>query len=155
VLRVIFIGLLLELSGCHRYGPVADAALDALRKVQAKVQVGISEDAYLSVVGDANFAVQQYVNSKPPSAEKGFGDAVEGSLKWYKAAADVWSTELHNVPDDYLACTTGESLCEDYPELVMTDFVTDKREIQYKSAVQRAWALADTQLDKAVTARGK
>ena len=93
------IGLILSTTvGCHTWNLESDhkaqEALTALEKVEAKAETGTSRAMYADVLGDANFAVKQFLESDKANSVPEFSNALRNSIRWYKAASEVWDREL-------------------------------------------------------------
>jgi hypothetical protein len=159
-------------SGCHQEDPLAKAALASLQKLQSKTEVGVSYEDYTSALGDANYAVRQYVDrngvESDPKLEPHiqFVAAILGALKWYRAAGEVWSTKGDNPGVTWLSCVGDPSLgggnnrlalCDKYPELVSTLHLPsrDVTEVSFSFGIKYSWTLADDEMKKAVAAEPK
>jgi hypothetical protein len=68
----------------------AKEALMALKKLQAKVQVGISYKEYGPAVGDTKFPVNLFLESNEAKKDFKFTQAIKAAMKHYEGALEVW-----------------------------------------------------------------
>jgi hypothetical protein len=66
-------------------------AVTELRKLEAKVQVGISYRDYGPALGDAQFAVNQFLESPEAKKRPEMANAINTTLDYFKMAAVVWN----------------------------------------------------------------
>jgi hypothetical protein len=145
-------------SGCHQEEPLAKAALASLQKLQAKTQVGVSREEYSIALGDANFAVNQYLDAKNPSHDYSdrFSSALHYSIFYYSTANDEWQSSIDH-DDIFLRCDgAGKDLCSKFPDLVHQEHGTHgAKGIASMDFVTNDWKTADEYVQKAVAAEPK
>ncbi|MGD0481288.1 MAG: hypothetical protein ABSA42_14030 [Terracidiphilus sp.] len=133
-----------------------DAVL-ALKKLQARTEIGISQDDYSRALGDAYFSVRLFLDSDSAASVPEFSKALNSAIKWYRAAAELWKikTDTQEVAEsvpglkpDGADCDQqlggDENLCVKYPELISDR--SGKRGINYEGAINEAWRLASTEV---------
>lgn len=101
----------------------AKAAIKALKKVENRVEVGVSYRDYPSILSDATDAVREFQESKYaklfPEANVGITEA----LKHYRVALTLWQDKFRNLPvreDSVLIGPTRElveGLRPEYPDI--------------------------------------
>jgi hypothetical protein len=136
----------------------AKQATLALKKLQAKTEIGISQEDYSRALGDTYFSVKLFLDSDVASSAPEFSQALQGAIGWYKAAGRLWdikttveSAHLPGLSLTWADCSDNPSddqdLCKEYPGLV-TDH-SGKRGINYDNALPEAWRLASVQIRNA------
>ena len=116
--------------GCKRWSLRTDQkaidAVQSMKKLLAMTETGATLRDYTAALGDANFAVKQFLESDKANAKPEFSNSLRNAIKWYKAGQGVWDRSSI-VPLVIGYCETGElpsftvdELCRTYPELVTT-----------------------------------
>jgi hypothetical protein len=136
-----------------------DAVL-ALKKLQARTEIGISQEDYSRALGDTYFSVKMFLDSDSAASVPEFSKALNNAIKWYRAAADLWqikagvkevSESVPGMPIEGTDCdhqpAGDENLCVKYPELVSVR--SGERGIYYEDAMNGAWRLASAEIRNA------
>lgn len=101
----------------------AKAAIRALKKVESRVQVGISYRDYPSILGDAVDAVREFQDSKHAGAFPATQTALANAVRHYRTALTVWQEKFSHrrVMDSSLVIgSTADLLAQlqrDYPNI--------------------------------------
>ncbi len=96
----------------------------ALKKLEARLEIGLSNSDYSTALGEANFAVTQFLESDRADSAPEFSNSLRDAMKWYKAAAQLWSRQLKEASHTGFCDAKDnpwhhvEDLCDAYPELV-------------------------------------
>jgi hypothetical protein len=77
-----------ELSG--KFGESAKEAVRALKKIEAKIQAGISYKDYAPALGDAQFEVNMFLEGPEAKQKPDLANSVRKALEHYKMAGSVW-----------------------------------------------------------------
>ena len=102
----------------------AQDAVANLKKLDAKVEIGISYTDYLAEVGSVNYMVSTVIDRDGTAISPAAATALKGALRWHRAAATIWSEQLKAaVPVGFCSATTlagfaATALCKSYPELI-------------------------------------
>src|SRR6266481_3317406 len=80
---------IVNLAGCHsslNSEREAVEAVNALKKLEAKIETGLTEREYSSALGETNFAVKMFLEA--PEADKfpEFSRDIRAAMKWDLAA---------------------------------------------------------------------
>jgi hypothetical protein len=137
IFGLIFSVSIANLTGCRSsLSSDKDAveAVNALKKLEAKIETGMTEREYSSALGETNFAVKMFLES--PEADKfpEFSQNLRTAMKWDVAADDIWQRKIDTLyfqgychppqsgPFRAFAQMHRDAtgLCEKYPELVIT-----------------------------------
>jgi hypothetical protein len=120
-ISILFCLVLFTLS----FAQSAKEAVMALKKLQTRVEVGVSYEEYFPALGEAKFPVTLYLESPEAAKNPQLKAAVEKSLGHYQLVARTWQ----NYIDDYsgfmgwrcnrsFICTEkGDMLISEYPEV--------------------------------------
>jgi hypothetical protein len=136
----------------------AKQAILALKRLQAKTEIGISQEDYSRALGDTYFSAKLFLDSDAASSAPEFSQALRSAIGWYKAAGNLWdikttleSAHLPGLSLTWSDCSDKPSdnpdLCRQYPELV-TDH-SGKKGINYDNALPEAWRLASVEIRNA------
>jgi hypothetical protein len=99
---------------------LAVSALGSLKRLKAKIEVGIPYNDYLSVVGDTRYAVNDYLDNPVAAKTPSLNSKLRDALKAYTLVAQLWKAQIENNGEPFLFCATdGIQWCHDYPESVM------------------------------------
>jgi hypothetical protein len=125
----------------------AKGALNALKRLQSRTEVGITSRDYSVALGETNFAVKQFLDTDVSKDSADFDSSIREALKWYSAASEVWSAETQNPyahPTSSTCRDAMNSLCQDHPELVVTvsGFSHSEPGINYAVARDESWQFA-------------
>lgn len=135
---------MLAIVGCTPPRPTPNAeakeAVTALKKVQAKVEVGTNSNDYHQAVGDANFAVKQFSESKGakdfPTLEKAMLSAMQeyfyGAETWNAIIEVAGDSDQHKMTLDF---ANGKGLLDKIDDVEQQDFY-DEMTIGKKSSVR-------------------
>ena len=132
----------------RRRSKLANDAISALKKLQARTEIGISYRDYAPALGEAYFPVKRYLESEDAKASPQTANSVRKASHWYRAAEELWELSILR---GYLDCTAdkydpvGRPLCEYYPELFPGQKIDN---IWLKSGVSAAWANASEELER-------
>jgi hypothetical protein len=154
---VLLASVFATFSGCHREDPLAKAALVSLQKLQSKTEVGVTHEDYTAALGDANFAVNQYLDAKNPSRDYSdrFSSALHYSIYYYSAAGDEWQSAIDH-DNAFLPCSDAAVTCSNYPDLVHPKYgKSGPPGIVSMDFVSYYWKIADDYVQKAVAAEPK
>lgn len=140
---------LLLVGGC-KHAPTtqpderARAAITAMNKLNAKVQVGTTRSSYAEGLGDVQFAVNEYLGSDEPKDFPLLTPDLKSALDYYKTAGDLWSDQIKNAPDRNEPCFPlyGPKVpaCSKFKSLITPRNGVDS--IDFESSMQSLWALA-------------
>jgi len=143
--KYIFLVLIgsLFLSGCGDLSSSQQKevkeALQSLGKITSSIEIGVSFGQYSSLVLEANFQVNEAVNTLSKSPLK---DELASAMEAYVDARDAWSYDLASEYHTYLA--------EDKePGLKLIPKYSLHQHVKSKDAVQIIWHKARKHLDKA------
>ena len=125
----------------------AKEPMKALRKLQSRVQTGISYKEYPSAVSDAKYEVTSYVREygeKTPSYSKYLNDA----LTKYNDAVTAWNYKFESGRVEQLIWSIGtvNAFKHKYPELSAAETTGGLR---IDSVLQILWGLASNDIDSA------
>jgi len=84
------------------YAQSGKDAYKALKKLEAKSQVGTDYRGYMEALGDANLELNLFAESKSASASPELVESLKKAMEHYKDAADLWKTIVDHperVPD--------------------------------------------------------
>ena len=99
---------------------LAVTALGSLKRLKAKIEVGIAYNEYLSVVGDTRYTVNDYLDNPVAAKRPSLNSKLRDALKAYTLVARLWKAQIENNGEPFLFCATdGIQWCHDYPESVM------------------------------------
>jgi hypothetical protein len=87
----LFFLFLFLLTPCLSFAQSSKEALMALKKLQAKIQVGISYKEYGPACGDAKFPVNLFLESPQAKQNVKFTQSIKDAMKHYEGALEVWS----------------------------------------------------------------
>jgi hypothetical protein len=124
-------------------------------KLKAKVDVGISYRDYSVALGEANFAVTQFLESDRAESVPEFSNSLRKAMSWYVASERLWDRHMKNTDYTYWQCDPkfdperfgAKELCDAYPELVTID--SHERTLAYEDALQETWKRAALELKRA------
>lgn len=147
IISAIACSLLALSAGCTqktKTSALGNEALTALKRLEARTEVGVSKTAYSSALGEAYFSVKQFLESADAKSMPELGKALTKTVYWYKAADEFWDIKVDRL---YLLCDSiDERLCAQYAELLPAK----KREYTSVSGMlQRALEEASKELAKA------
>jgi hypothetical protein len=74
------------------YAQSGKEAYKALKKLEAKSQVGTDYRGYMDALGDANLELNLFAESKSAGASPELVESLKKALEHYKDAADLWKT---------------------------------------------------------------
>lgn len=153
-------GWIQSLSASSSSGPVyavappasaeALAALNALKKLQAKTEVGVSYRDYSPAVADARFAVKQFLDT-PRAGSEAISAALASALAAYEDAGELWNLEIQ-FGQPFVQCEGALSekvICDKYPEL----FKDERQPYRIRSFVRKLFSEASRRLNEADAAR--
>lgn len=86
VLTILFFGYLSSLS----YGESAKNTFKALKRIEAKCQIGISYRDYGSALGDAKYEVNMFLESEEGKAKPALTQAFGKVMNHYQLAGEFW-----------------------------------------------------------------
>ncbi|MHB8110530.1 MAG: hypothetical protein ACYDHW_10920 [Syntrophorhabdaceae bacterium] len=78
------------------YAQSAKDALLGLKKMQARVQSGISYKEYGAALGEARFPVNLYMESSESDDNEELKDAIKKAIEHYQFAGEVWQDSFRN-----------------------------------------------------------
>jgi hypothetical protein len=78
------------ISPTPSFAQTAKDALLALKKIQAKIQVGISYNDYGPACGDAKLQVNLFLDSSEAKQNFKLTEAIKNAMKHYEGALEVW-----------------------------------------------------------------
>lgn len=102
-MKKFYILMIAMLIPSFAFAQMANDALLALKKLKARIQVGISYNDYGPVLGEAQFQINLFLESPSAKENYKFAEAVKNAMKHYNGALEVWG------------CRFGESLKEVLP----------------------------------------
>lgn len=92
LINIIITILMLITNSCFAETP--KETVMALKYLEAKTQVGIIYKDYLSALGDAKFAVNQFIESKESDGNPEFKEAILMTMKHFEFAQFIWSSKF-------------------------------------------------------------
>ncbi len=110
----------------------AEDAVTALAKLQARVEVGIQFQDYVSSLGEVNFRVKEYLSSEGAKNRAEFSDTLTDALRWYSAGQQIWERQdraMANGGDPAGGYCDPDGLAEKRPELGEWIWHSDTREL--------------------------
>lgn len=143
----------------------AKDALKALKKLEAKTQVGISYRDYSPALGDAKYEVNLYIEGDEKYKNKEFKSAIIEAMNLYEYANTIWFAKFTREAShgfiiiDDPALSTSKMIADDYfsryPEDrkdeseggVLSNELGGKMHVGV--AVGKIWGRASKELDKA------
>lgn len=128
----------------------AHNALTALKRVQAATQVGVNHQQYGQLVIDAKAQVNEAARVLPDGELKG---ALTGAMDAYADAAQSWGFKVSTRSLDPRT-EPGVTLMRKYNLKVLNACAQCREPLEYLSedgAMQAAWAVANTHLDRAAS----
>jgi hypothetical protein len=127
ILTLIQIALFIASFPCAARGESAKQAVMALKKLEAKTQVGVSRRDYSAALGDAQFEVNQFIESRESDKNPELTRLVKATMADYRFVALLMEPELREGLSDYQYDRPDQrdeaekklflSLLEAYPEL--------------------------------------
>lgn len=161
ILSLILLVSVANLAGCHSsLGSDKEAvdAVNALKKLEAKIETGMTEQEYSSALGDANFSVKMFLETPEADKSPKFSEDLRTAMKWDIAADDLWRRKIDTLyfqgychppqSGPFRAFSQmhrdATALCEKYPELVISfpDLGNSETKIlglQYTIAEWESW----------------
>jgi hypothetical protein len=86
----VFFFLIFVSMPSFSFAQSAKEALMALKKLQAKIQIGISYKEYGPACGDAKFPVNLFLEGDEAKKDFKFTQAIKTAMKHYEGAFEVW-----------------------------------------------------------------
>lgn len=133
----------------------ARGALVALRKLDARVSVGISYRDYPSVLSDAKFAVGQFSRSEAARNLREMDTRLENVLHHYDTALDLWRVRFAD-PRGRASETFDRFENERLYDRLMTKYagrvqaaMVNGRSLHYGATLSVIWGAARQELDEA------
>jgi hypothetical protein len=80
------------------FGQSAKDAYKALKKIEAKVEVGIGYKDYMNTLGDAQYEVNLYSQSAEATKESDAVSLMKNVLNHYRLAGVVWGNMVTGTP---------------------------------------------------------
>jgi hypothetical protein len=159
--RILSIALLIfmGLSGVA-FGQTARDAIEALQKIGARVEVGISYKDYAAVLGEANYKIKPYLNDQNSNKNLKLKEAIQKTWVHYLTANQVWEYQFarghsSNTPNlldrkSYIKTDAQfiDTLIKTYPEI--SQKIQDGRFLSFSDALAVVWQAASTELKYAV-----
>ena len=114
--KIILLSLLLSLFMV----PVASAqsardAVKSLKRIEARVDMGINYNEYVLAVADARVEVQMYLESHEAQQKAALTAAIKKILEHYETAREVWKMKVSKTQD--IGTVFGHLIClKDDPE---------------------------------------
>jgi|WetSurMetagenome_2_1015567.scaffolds.fasta_scaffold166068_1 hypothetical protein len=100
--------------------PAADAqsardAVKQLKRIEARVDMGINYNEYVLAVADARVEVQMYLESHEAKQKAALTDMIKKILEHYETAREVWKVKVSRTED--IGTVFGHLIClKDDPE---------------------------------------
>lgn len=142
----------------------AREALRALKKLEARVQVGISYRDYGPALGDAQFEVNQFLESPEAKEKSELAESIASVLGHYQFANVVWRHKVssgwgffifyENKNKDSPDRILGELVLKTYPKAIEAKTTTsDKGQnvLNTDRVISIIWGKASTELKKATS----
>lgn len=96
-LFVIIVMILMSVGIAH--GQSAQDALEALKKLQSRTQVGISYKDYGPALGETHYKVKLFLDNPESNKNPLLKKAISKALDHFTYANDVWKTKIENGSD--------------------------------------------------------
>jgi hypothetical protein len=97
---VVSISFLLIALPHIAFGQSAKEAIKALKKLEARVQVGIPYIDYVRVLGETQFEVNQFLESPEAKKDAALSSSIEWCLYRYRSAHSMWEFAIRmNIPE--------------------------------------------------------
>jgi len=114
--KIILVSLLISIfiiPAAH--GQSARDAVKALKRIEARADMGISYNEYVLAVADARVEVQMYMESHEAKQKAALTDLIKKILEHYETAREVWKNKVSRTQD--LGTVFGHLIClNDEPE---------------------------------------
>ncbi len=95
------------------------AAIEALKKLKIKTEVGIGYRDYLSALSDSLYPVTEYLKTKQGAMDTEINNSIREAAKDYLMASDVWQAKLDDTYrklDNKLSLEVAERYRGRYPD---------------------------------------
>jgi hypothetical protein len=116
IIVVSFLILLFIVPAAH--GQSARDAVKALKRIEARADMGISYNEYVLAVADARVEVQMYLESHEAKQKAELTDRIKKILGHYETAREVWKNKVSRTQD--LGTVFGHLIClNDEPDGVL------------------------------------
>ncbi|MHB8067360.1 MAG: hypothetical protein ACYDIC_05610 [Desulfobaccales bacterium] len=96
------------------YGQSAKDAVKALKKLEAKVESGMSYQKYREALGDTNAEVKLFLESKNAKKNPELANSIKKIMGNYQDAADLWKT-IADHPERHATFSPDEKLSPTNP----------------------------------------
>jgi hypothetical protein len=98
------------------FGQSAEEAINALKKLEARTEVGISYNDYWPALGGAKFEVNMYLDTEEAKPKVKLTESIKKTLTHYENAAEVWRGALGNNNIIYTNTKLAEWIIQVYPD---------------------------------------
>jgi len=97
------------------YGQSAKETYEALSKIESKIEVGVSYQAYKEALGDAHHSVKKFLDSPEAKKVPQFTEAIRKADMHFLTASEMWERDIKKdwmiSPDSSL----GREIKKNYP----------------------------------------
>lgn len=126
-------------------GQLGRDAYMALKKLEARTQVGVSYRDYSGVLGEAVFPRKVFLETKAGSVADGFSEPLRAAGEHFGRAGEVWAFKFQeNDGEDYVI-DSGKyrRFVEAFPEATqVASAMSGRQTVRIDDLVSRHWALA-------------
>ena len=159
--RIFYISLviLMGFSGVA-FGQTAGDAIEAMQKLAARTEVGISYKDYATILGEANYKVKPYLQNPDSNKNPKLKEAIDKIWVHYLTANQIWEYQFarghsSNTPNlldrrSYIKTDAQfiDLLIKSYPEI--SQKIQDGRFLAFSDALAIVWQAASNDLKYAV-----
>jgi hypothetical protein len=141
------------------FGQTSKDAIEAIQKVNARTEVGISYKDYAAVLGEANYKVKPYLESSDSTKNPKLKEVIKKIWVHYLTASQVWEYQFargrSSTPslldrNSYIKTDSQfiDLLIKSYPDISRK--IEDGRFLAFSDALAIIWQAASTELKYAV-----
>ncbi len=160
-LSVLFIVLCSLLFMCSS-NELSKGAITALKKLASKTEVGVSYNDYSATLGDVNYEVNKFMESKEAKRNPELAKSISKVMDHYKTARQVWEMKFHYGTNGiiYLGSNNSKSpidnmiayILKNYPEVASTKVTSGKDEmLSLDVIISIIWGAASRELKVAAS----
>jgi hypothetical protein len=141
------------------FGQTARDAIETMKKIGARVDIGISYKDYTAVLGEANYKIKPYLNEQDSNKNLKLKESIQKTWVHYVTANQVWEYQFvrghSSTPslldrNSYIKTDAQfiDLLIKSYPEV--SQKIQDGRFLAFSDALVVIWKAAATELNFAV-----
>jgi cell division protein FtsB len=146
--KLLFILTFINISLFFPFSTFAQSpkeAVLALKKLQARVETGVSYRDYSPAVSEAKFAVKLYLDSPESKDEPDLSTSLLKTIEHYQIANDLWGEKFSGrKPSDFVTPRVKQAVFKIYPDAPDLGVAT-----QYSHLLSFIWGKASLELNTA------